>query len=104
FTPKGPDNIKTFYKHLPPNLHIFITFIHNQKPFHQPLSPTLHHTNFPSHTFLQQHFLHNPLHIPINNPKTIVNHQKNPLKTIFQHIHHLISLDLFHTKTFHQNI
>ncbi|MFS3915862.1 T7SS effector LXG polymorphic toxin [Bacillus australimaris] len=104
FTGKGADNIKSFYKELAGNIDMFISFIDKQKAFHEGVSGTLDDTNFGGDTFVEEHFLDNAVHMGINNAKSIVKDQKKALKTIFQDIDDLISLEVFDSQTFDDKI
>ncbi|WP_411910429.1 T7SS effector LXG polymorphic toxin [Bacillus sp. RAR_M1_44] len=104
FTGKGADNIKSFYKELAGNVDMFISFIDKQKAFHEGVSGTLDDTNFGGDTFVEEHFLDNAVHMGIKNAKSIVKDQKKALKTIFQDIDDLISLEVFDSKTFDEKI
>ncbi|MGG2184267.1 T7SS effector LXG polymorphic toxin [Bacillus altitudinis] len=104
FTGKGADNIKSFYKELAGNVDMFISFIDKQKAFHEGVSGTLDDTNFGGDTFVEEHFLHNAVHMGIKNAKSIVKDQKKALKTILQDIDDLISLEVFDSKTFDEKI
>ncbi|WP_419715768.1 T7SS effector LXG polymorphic toxin [Bacillus altitudinis] len=104
FTGKGADNIKSFYKELAGNVDMFIRFIDKQKAFHEGVSGTLNDTNFGGDTFVEEHFLDNAVHMGIKNAKSIVKDQKKALKTIFQDIDDLISLEVFDSKTFDEKI
>ncbi|MFI8625017.1 ribonuclease YeeF family protein [Bacillus altitudinis] len=104
FTGKGADNIKSFYKELTGNVDMFISFIDKQKAFHEGVSGTLDDTNFGGDTFVEEHFLDNAVHMGIKNAKSIVKDQKKALKTIFQDIDDLISLEVFDSKTFDEKI
>ncbi|WP_431793437.1 ribonuclease YeeF family protein [Bacillus altitudinis] len=104
FTGKGADNIKSFYKELAGNVDMFIRFIDKQKAFHEGVSGTLDDTNFGGDTFVEEHFLDNAVHMGIKNAKSIVKDQKKALKTIFQDIDDLISLEVFDSKTFDEKI
>ncbi|MFE0615010.1 T7SS effector LXG polymorphic toxin, partial [Bacillus altitudinis] len=104
FTGKGADNIKSFYKELAGNVDMFISFIDKQKAFHEGVSGTLDDTNFGGDTFVEEHFLDNTVHMGIKNAKSIVKDQKKALKTIFQDIDDLISLEVFDSKTFDEKI
>ncbi|MCY7621267.1 LXG domain-containing protein, partial [Bacillus altitudinis] len=104
FTGKGADNIKSFYKELAGNVDMFISFIDKQKAFHEGVSGTLDDTNFGCDTFVEEHFLDNAVHMGIKNAKSIVKDQKKALKTIFQDIDDLISLEVFDSKTFDEKI
>ncbi|WP_234925090.1 ribonuclease YeeF family protein [Bacillus altitudinis] len=104
FTGKGADNIKSFYKELAGNVDMFISFIDKQKAFHEGVSGTLDDTNFGGDTFVEEHFLDNAVHMGIKNAKSIVKDQKKALKTIFQDIEDLISLEVFDSKTFDEKI
>ncbi|MFB7034973.1 T7SS effector LXG polymorphic toxin [Bacillus altitudinis] len=104
FTGKGADNIKSFYKELAGNVDMFISFIDKQKAFHEGVSGTLDDTNFGGDTFVEEHFLDNAVHMGIKNSKSIVKDQKKALKTIFQDIDDLISLEVFDSKTFDEKI
>ncbi|MFP3752248.1 T7SS effector LXG polymorphic toxin, partial [Bacillus altitudinis] len=61
-------------------------------------------TNFGGDTFVEEHFLDNAVHMRIKNAKSIVKDQKKALKTIFQDIDDLISLEVFDSKTFDEKI
>ncbi|MGM0817221.1 MAG: T7SS effector LXG polymorphic toxin [Bacillota bacterium] len=104
FTGKGADNIKSFYKELAGNVDMFISFIDKQKAFHEGVSGTLDDTSFGGDTFVEEHFLDNAVHMGIKNAKSIVKDQKKALKTIFQDIDDLISLEVFDSKTFDEKI
>ncbi|MEH7757996.1 ribonuclease YeeF family protein, partial [Bacillus pumilus] len=104
FTGKGADNIKSFYKELAGNVDMFINFIDKQKAFHEGVSGTLDDTNFGGDTFVEEHFLDNAVHMGIKNAKSIVKDQKKALKTIFQDIDDLISLEVFDSQTFDEKI
>ncbi|UDB53172.1 pre-toxin TG domain-containing protein [Bacillus safensis] len=104
FTGKGADNIKSFYKELAGNVDMFISFIDKQKAFHEGVSGTLDDTNFGGDTFIEEHFLDNAVHMGIKNAKSIVKDQKKALKTIFQDIDDLISLEVFDSQTFDEKI
>ncbi|MGG3215410.1 T7SS effector LXG polymorphic toxin [Bacillus pumilus] len=104
FTGKGADNIKSFYKELAGNVDMFISFIDKQKAFHEGVSGTLDDTNFGGDTFVEEHFLDNAVHMGIKNAKSIVKDQKKALKTIFQDIDNLISLEVFDSQTFDEKI
>ncbi|WP_445818804.1 ribonuclease YeeF family protein [Bacillus sp. FSL M8-0077] len=104
FTGKGADNIKSFYKELAGNVDMFISFIDKQKAFHEGVSGTLDDTNFGGDTFVEEHFLDNAVHMGIKNAKSIIKDQKNALKTIFQDIDDLISLEVFDSQTFDEKI
>ncbi|MCR6473026.1 MULTISPECIES: ribonuclease YeeF family protein [Bacillus] len=104
FTGKGADNIKSFYKELAGNVDMFISFIDKQKAFHEGVSGTLDDTSFGGDTFVEEHFLDNAVHMGIKNAKSIVKDQKKALKTIFQDIDDLISLEVFDSQTFDENI
>ncbi|WP_375565982.1 ribonuclease YeeF family protein [Bacillus pumilus] len=104
FTGKGADNIKSFYKELAGNVDMFISFIDKQKAFHEGVSGTLDDTNFGGDTFVEEHFLDNAVHMGIKNAKSIVKDQKNALKTIFEDIDDLISLEVFDSQTFDEKI
>ncbi|MEH6872556.1 MULTISPECIES: T7SS effector LXG polymorphic toxin [Bacillus] len=104
FTGKGADNIKSFYKELSGNVDMFISFIDKQKAFHEGVSGTLDDTNFGGDTFVEEHFLDNAVHMGIKNAKSIVKDQKKALKTIFQDIDDLISLEVFDSQTFDEKI
>ncbi|WP_374955742.1 ribonuclease YeeF family protein [Bacillus sp. NMTD17] len=104
FTGKGADNIKSFYKELAGNVDMFISFIDKQKAFHEGVSGTLDDTNFGGDTFVEEHFLDNAVHMGIKNAKSIVKEQKNALKTIFEDIDDLISLEVFDSQTFDEKI
>ncbi|WP_410610304.1 T7SS effector LXG polymorphic toxin [Bacillus sp. SIMBA_154] len=104
FTGKGADNIKSFYKELAGNVDMFISFIDKQKAFHEGVSGTLDDTSFGGDTFVEEHFLDNAVHMGIKNAKSIVKDQKKALKTIFQDIDDLISLEIFDSKTFDEKI
>ncbi|MGG1959683.1 T7SS effector LXG polymorphic toxin [Bacillus pumilus] len=104
FTGKGADNIKSFYKELAGNVDMFISFIDKQKAFHEGVSGTLDDTNFGGDTFIEEHFLDNAVHMGIKNAKSIVKDQKKALKTIFQDIDDLISLEVFDSQTFNEKI
>ncbi|MGN7329589.1 T7SS effector LXG polymorphic toxin, partial [Bacillus pumilus] len=104
FTGKGADNIKNFYKELAGNVDMFISFIDKQKAFHEGVSGTLDDTNFGDDTFVEEHFLDNAVHMGIKNAKSIVKDQKKALKTIFQDIDDLISLEVFDSQTFDEKI
>ncbi|WP_170123417.1 T7SS effector LXG polymorphic toxin [Bacillus safensis] len=104
FTGKGADNIKSFYKELAGNVDMFISFIDKQKAFHEGVSGTLDDTTFGGDTFVEEHFLDNAVHMGIKNAKSIVKDQKKALKTIFQDIDDLISLEVFDSQTFDEKI
>ncbi|MGM0816389.1 MAG: T7SS effector LXG polymorphic toxin [Bacillota bacterium] len=104
FTGKGADNIKSFYKELAGNVDMFINFIDKQKAFHEGVSGTLDDTSFGGDTFVEEHFLDNAVHMGIKNAKSIVKDQKKALKTIFQDIDDLISLEVFDSKTIDEKI
>ncbi|APT47379.1 ribonuclease YeeF family protein [Bacillus safensis] len=104
FTGKGADNIKSFYKELAGNVDMFISFIDKQKAFHEGVSGTLDDTNFGGDTFVEEHFLDNAVHMGIKNAKSIVKDQKKALKTIFEDIDDLISLEVFDSETFEEKI
>ncbi|WP_411809628.1 T7SS effector LXG polymorphic toxin [Bacillus safensis] len=104
FTGKGADNIKSFYKELAGNVNMFISFIDKQKAFHEGVSGTLDDTSFGGDTFIEEHFLDNAVHMGIKNAKSIVKDQKKALKTIFQDIDDLISLEVFDSQTFDEKI
>ncbi|MGM0967152.1 MAG: ribonuclease YeeF family protein [Bacillota bacterium] len=104
FTGKGADNIKSFYKELAGNVDMFISFIDKQIAFHEGVSGTLDDTSFGEDTFVEEHFLDNAVHMGIKNAKSIVKDQKNALKTIFEDIDDLISLEVFDSKTFDEKI
>nr|WP_260601895.1 T7SS effector LXG polymorphic toxin [Bacillus sp. SDF0016] len=104
FTGKGADNIKSFYKELAGNVDMFISFIDKQKAFHEGVSGTLDDTSFGGDTFVEEHFLDNAVHMGIKNAKSIVKDQKKALKTIFQDIDDLISLEVFDSQTFDDKI
>ncbi|WLP61463.1 T7SS effector LXG polymorphic toxin [Bacillus pumilus] len=104
FTGKGADNIKSFYKELAGNVDMFISFIDKQKAFHEGVSGTLDDTNFGGDTFVEEHFLDNAVYMGIKNAKSIVKDQKKALKTIFQDIDDLISLEVFDSQTFDEKI
>ncbi|MBU8639509.1 EndoU domain-containing protein [Bacillus pumilus] len=104
FTGKGADNIKNFYKELAGNVDMFISFIDKQKAFHEGVSGTLDDTNFGDDTFVEEHFLDNAVHMGIKNAKSIVKDQKKALKTIFQDIDDLISLEVFDSQTIDEKI
>ncbi|WP_416807180.1 ribonuclease YeeF family protein [Bacillus safensis] len=104
FTGKGADNIKSFYKELSGNVDMFISFIDKQKAFHEGVSGTLDDTSFGGDTFVEEHFLDNAVHMGIKNAKSIVKDQKKALKTIFQDIDDLISLEVFDSQTFDEKI
>ncbi|MBU8725329.1 T7SS effector LXG polymorphic toxin [Bacillus sp. 1735sda2] len=104
FTGKGADNIKSFYKELAGNVDMFINFIDKQKAFHEGVSGTLDDTSFGGDTFIEEHFLDNAVHMGIKNAKSIVKDQKKTLKTIFQDIDDLISLEVFDSQTFDEKI
>ncbi|WP_342492918.1 T7SS effector LXG polymorphic toxin [Bacillus sp. FSL H8-0516] len=104
FTGKGADNIKSFYKELARNVDMFISFIDKQKAFHEGVSGTLDDTSFGGDTFIEEHFLDNAVHMGIKNAKSIVKDQKKALKTIFQDIDDLISLEVFDSQTFDEKI
>ena len=104
FTVKGADNIKSFYKELAGNVDMFISFIDKQKAFHDGVSGTLDDTSFGGDTFVEEHFLDNAVHMVMKNAKSIVKDQKNALKTIFEDIDDLISLEVFDSKTFDEKI
>jgi|GEM_PF-957256 len=104
FTGKGADNIKSFYKELAGNVDMFISFIDKQKAFHEGVSGTLDDTNFGGDTFVEEHFLDNAVHMGIKNAKSIVKDQKKALKTIFEDIDDLISLEVFDSQTFDEKI
>ncbi|QNP15581.1 ribonuclease YeeF family protein [Bacillus pumilus] len=104
FTGKGADNIKSFYKELAENVDMFISFIDKQTAFHEGVSGTLDDTSFGGDTFVEEHFLDNAVHMGIKNAKSIVKDQKNALKTIFEDIDDLISLEVFESQTFDDKI
>ncbi|VXB42532.1 LXG domain of WXG superfamily protein [Bacillus altitudinis] len=104
FTGKGADNIKSFYKEFAGNVDMFISFIDKQKAFHDGVSGTLDDTSFGGDTFVEEHFLDNAVHMVMKNAKSIVKDQKNALKTIFEDIDDLISLEVFDSKTFDEKI
>nr|WP_257215570.1 T7SS effector LXG polymorphic toxin [Bacillus pumilus] len=104
FTGKGADNIKSFYKELAGNVDMFISFIDKQIAFHEGVSGTLDDTSFGGDTFVEEHFLDNAVHMGIKNAKSIVKDQKNALKTIFEDIDDLISLEVFDSQTFDEKI
>ncbi|MGG1707305.1 LXG domain-containing protein, partial [Bacillus safensis] len=104
FTGKGADNIKSFYKELAGNVDMFISFIDKQKAFHEGVSGILDDTSFGGDTFIEEHFLDNAVHMGIKNAKSIVKDQKKALKTIFQDIDDLISLEVFDSQTFDEKI
>ncbi|UDF18502.1 pre-toxin TG domain-containing protein [Bacillus pumilus] len=104
FTGKGADNIKSFYKELAGNVDMFISFIDKQKAFHDGVSGTLDDTSFGGDTFVEEHFLDNAVHMGIKNAKSIVKDQQKALKTIFEDIDDLISLEVFDSKTFDEKI
>ena len=104
FTGKGADNIKSFYKELAGNVDMFISFIDKQKAFHDGVSGTLDDTHFGGDTFVEEHFLDSAVHMGIKNAKSIVKDQKKALKTIFEDIDDLISLEVFDSKTFDEKI
>ncbi len=104
FTGKGADNIKSFYKELAGNVDMLISFIDKQKAFHEGVSGTLDDTNFGGDTFIEEHFLDNAVHMGIKNAKSIVKDQKKALKTIFQDIDDLLSLEVFDSQTFDEKI
>ncbi|WP_249117526.1 T7SS effector LXG polymorphic toxin [Bacillus safensis] len=104
FTGKGADNIKSFYKELAGNVDMFISFIDKQKAFHDGVSGTLDDTSFGGDTFVEEHFLDNAVHMGMKNAKSIVKDQKNALKTIFEDIDDLISLEVFDSQTFDEKI
>ncbi|UXC34446.1 T7SS effector LXG polymorphic toxin [Bacillus safensis] len=104
FTGKGADNIKSFYKELAGNVDMFISFIDKQKAFHEGVSGTLDDTSFGGDTFVEEHFLDNAVHMGIKNAKSIVKDQKKALKTIFEDIDDLISLEVFDSQTFDEKI
>ncbi|MEK3941228.1 T7SS effector LXG polymorphic toxin [Bacillus sp. FSL R5-0431] len=104
FTGKGADNIKSFYKELAGNVDMFISFIDKQKAFHEGVSGTLDDTSFGGDTFVEEHFLDNAVHMGIKNAKSIVKDQKKALKTIFQDIDDLISLEVFDSQSFDEKI
>ncbi|APT48511.1 transposase [Bacillus safensis] len=104
FTGKGADNIKSFYKELAGNVDMFINFIDKQKAFHEGVSGTLDDTSFGGDTFVEEHFLDNAVHMGIKNAKSIVKDQKKALKTIFEDIDDLISLEVFDSQTFDEKI
>ncbi|WP_412676759.1 ribonuclease YeeF family protein [Bacillus safensis] len=104
FTGKGADNIKSFYKELSGNVDMFISFIDKQKAFHDGVSGTLDDTSFGGDTFVEEHFLDNAVHMGIKNAKSIVKDQKKALKTIFQDIDDLISLEVFDSQNFDEKI
>ncbi|MCZ2737547.1 T7SS effector LXG polymorphic toxin [Bacillus safensis] len=104
FTGKGADNIKSFYKELAGNVDMFINFIDKQKAFHEGVSGTLDDTSFGGDTFVEEHFLDNAVHMGIKNAKSIVKDQKKALKTIFQDIDDLISLEVFDSQNFDEKI
>ncbi|MGE6629193.1 ribonuclease YeeF family protein [Bacillus sp. NPDC077027] len=104
FTGKGADNIKSFYKELAGNVDMFISFIDKQKAFHEGVSGTLDDVSFGGDTFVEEHFLDNAVHMGIKNAKSIVKDQKKALKTVFQDIDDLISLEVFDSQTFDEKI
>ncbi|MCM3365306.1 T7SS effector LXG polymorphic toxin [Bacillus safensis] len=104
FTGKGADNIKSFYKELSGNVDMFISFIDKQIAFHDGVSGTLDDTSFGRDTFVEEHFLDNAVHMGIKNAKSIVKDQKKALKTIFEDIDDLISLEVFDSNTFDEKI
>ncbi|WP_429684584.1 ribonuclease YeeF family protein [Bacillus pumilus] len=104
FTGKGADNIKSFYKELAGNVDMFISFIDKQKAFHEGVSGTLDDTSFGGDTFVEEHFLDHAVHMGIKNAKSIVKDQKKALKTIFEDIDDLISLEVFDSKSFDEKI
>ncbi|UYO36035.1 T7SS effector LXG polymorphic toxin [Bacillus zhangzhouensis] len=104
FTGKGADHIKSFYQELAGNVDMFISFIDKQKAFHEGVSGTLDDTSFGGNTFVEEHFLDNAVHMGIKNAKSIVKDQKKALKTIFQDIDDLISLEVFDSQTFDEKI
>ncbi|MGN7279614.1 ribonuclease YeeF family protein [Bacillus altitudinis] len=104
FTGKGADNIKSFYKELAGNVDMFISFIDKQKAFHDGVSGTLDDTSFGGDTFVEEHFLDHAVHMGIKNAKSIVKDQKKALKTIFEDIDDLISLEVFDSKSFDEKI
>ncbi|WP_231506818.1 T7SS effector LXG polymorphic toxin [Bacillus safensis] len=104
FTGKGADNIKSFYKELSGNVDMFISFIDKQIAFHDGVSGTLDDTSFGGDTFVEEHFLDNAVHMGMKNAKSIVKDQKNALKTIFEDIDDLISLEVFDSQTFDEKI
>ncbi len=104
FTGKGADNIKSFYKELAGNVDMFISFIDKQIAFHEGVSGTLDDTSFGGDTFVEEHFLDNAVHMGIKNAKSIVKDQKNALKTIFEDIDDLISLEVFDSQAFDEKI
>ncbi|MGX9293164.1 polymorphic toxin type 50 domain-containing protein, partial [Bacillus sp. A015] len=65
---------------------------------------TLDDTSFGGDTFVEEHFLDNAVHMGIKNAKSIVKDQKKALKTIFQDIDDLISLEVFDSQTFDEKI
>ena len=104
FTGEGADNIKSFYKELAGNVDMFISFIDKQKAFHDGVSGTLDDTSFGGDTFVEEHFLDNAVYMGMKNAKSIVKDQKNALKTIFEDIDDLISLEVFDSQTFDEKI
>ncbi|MED1461594.1 T7SS effector LXG polymorphic toxin [Bacillus safensis] len=104
FTGEGANNIKSFYKELAGNVDMFINFIDKQKAFHEGVSGTLDDVNFGGDTFVEEHFLDNAVHMGIKNAKSIVKDQKKALKTIFEDIDDLISLEVFDSQTFDDKI
>ena len=104
FTGKGADNIKSFYKELAGNVDMFISFIDKQIAFHEGVSGTLDDTSFGGDTFVEEHFLDDAVHMGIKNAESIVTDQKKALKTIFEDIDDLISLEVFDSKTFDEKI
>ncbi|MFS8300865.1 ribonuclease YeeF family protein [Bacillus altitudinis] len=104
FTGKGADNIKSYYKELAGNVDMFISFIDKQIAFHEGVSGTLDDTSFGGDTFVEEHFLDDAVHMGIKNAESIVTDQKKALKTIFEDIDDLISLEVFDSKTFDEKI
>ncbi|OLP67053.1 Ribonuclease YqcG [Bacillus pumilus] len=104
FKGKGADNIKSFYEELAGNVDTFIGFIDKQKVFHDGVSGTLDDVNLGGDTFVEEHFLDNNVQMGIKNAKSIVSDQKKALKTIFQDIDDLISLEVFDSETFDEKI
>jgi len=104
FTGEGADNIKSFYKELAGNVDMFISFIDKQKAFHDGVSGTLDDTSFGGDTFVEEHFLDNAVYMGMKNAKSIVKDQKNALRTIFEDIDDLISLEVFDSQTFDEKI
>ncbi|BBP91321.1 hypothetical protein BsIDN1_49390 [Bacillus safensis] len=78
-----------------------ISLISKKKAFHEGVSGTLDDTSFGGDTFVEEeHFLDNAVHMGIKNAKSIVKDQKKALKTIFQDIDDLISLEVFDSQNF----